>query len=93
MPLDFFGTNASVDRRGNFEWKAVNPGNYIVQIYGGDGQGFFVKSVTLGGRDVATGFTAAEPASLDVVISAKGGMLEGTVSEKAKDSDEDHLYG
>lgn len=91
MPLDFFGTNASVDRRGNFEWKAVNPGNYIVQIYGGDGQGFFVKSVTLGGRDVATGFTAAEPASLDVVISAKGGMLEGTVSEKAKDTDEDHL--
>ena len=43
--------NAPVDRLGNFEWKNVNPGNYIVQVYGGDAQGsYYLKSVTLGGR-------------------------------------------
>src|SRR5208282_4340100 len=55
MSQEFFGTNAPADRSGNFVWKNVNPGNYIVQVYGGDGQGFFLKSVTLSGRDIATG--------------------------------------
>ncbi|MGD0601091.1 MAG: carboxypeptidase-like regulatory domain-containing protein, partial [Terriglobales bacterium] len=83
MSQDFFGTNASVDRLGNFEWKDVNPGTYIVQLYGGGGQGsYFLKSVTLGGRDIATGFTASGPATLDVVVSTKAGMVEGTVVEK-----------
>ena len=90
MSQDFFGTNAPVDRFGNFEWKSVNPGNYIVQVYGGDGQGFFLKSVTLGGRDIATGFTASGPATLDLVVSTKGGMIEGVVVEKEKDVDNDH---
>ncbi len=91
MSQDFFGTNAPVDRFGNLEWKSVNPGNYIVQVYGGDGQGFFLKSVTLGGRDVATGFTASGPATLDVVVSTKGGAVEGVVTEKEKDVDTDHV--
>jgi protocatechuate 3,4-dioxygenase beta subunit len=91
MSQDFFGTNAPVDRFGNFEWKNVNPGNYIVQVYGGDGQGFFVKSVTLGGRDISTGFTASGPATLDVVVSTKGGAVEGVVVEKEKDVDTDHV--
>ena len=90
MSQDFFGTNAPVDRFGNFEWKNVNPGNYIVQVYGGDGQGFFLKSVTLGGRDIATGFTASGPATLDVVVSTKAGTVEGVVTEKEKDVDNEH---
>jgi hypothetical protein len=54
-----------------------------VQLYGGGGQGsYFLKSVTLGGRDIATGFTASGPATLDVVVSTKAGMVEGTVVEK-----------
>jgi len=90
MSQDFFGTNASVDRLGNFEWKDVNPGTYIVQVYGGGGQGsYFLKSVTLGGRDIATGFTASGPATLDVVVSTKAGTVEGTVVEKGKDGDTD----
>jgi len=85
MSQDFFGTNASVDRLGNFEWKDVNPGTYIVQVYGGGGQGsHFLKSVTLGGRDIATGFTASGPATLDAVVSTKAGTIEGTVVEKEK---------
>jgi len=90
MSQDFFGTNAPVDRFGNFEWKNVNSGNYIVQVYGGNGQGFFLKSATLGGRDIATGFTASGPATLDVVVSTKGGTVEGVVVEKEKDVDNEH---
>jgi hypothetical protein len=88
---DFFGTNAPVDRFGTFEWKNVNPGNYVVQVYGGDGQGFFLKSVTLGGREVASGFTASGPATLELVVSTKGGLIEGAVVEKEKDADTDHV--
>jgi protocatechuate 3,4-dioxygenase beta subunit len=90
MSPEFFGMNAPVDRSGNFEWKNVIPGTYIVQVYGGDREGFFLKSVTLGGRDVATGFAASGPASLELVVSAKGGTIEGVVVEKEKDVDNDH---
>ena len=91
MSQDFFGLNAPVDRLGKFEWKDVKPATYIVQVYGGNGRGsFFLKSVTLGGRDIATGFTASGPATLDLVVSTKGGMIEGVVVEKEKDVDNDH---
>jgi protocatechuate 3,4-dioxygenase beta subunit len=80
---DFFGINASVDRLGNFEWKDVTPGNYIVQVFGGDGRnGFFLKSVQMGGRDVATGFMASGPSFVDLVVGYAGGTIEGTVTER-----------
>jgi len=93
MSQEFFGTNAPVDRLGNFEWKNVTPGNYIVQVYGGDGQGFFLKSVKLGERNIETGFTASGPATLDLLVSTKGGTVEGAVvlREKEKDADTDHV--
>ena len=90
MNQDFFGTNTTVDRLGNFEWKNVDPGNYIVQVFGGNGQGFFLKSVRLGGRDVTTGFTVSGPALLELVVSTKGGAVEGTVVEKEKDVEDAH---
>jgi len=90
MPQEFFGVNASVDRFGNFEFKNINAGDYVVQVYGGDGQGSFLKSVTLGGRDVSSGFTASGPATLELVVSTKGGAIEGVVVEKEKDVDDAH---
>jgi len=90
---DFFGMNASVDRAGNFEWKDVTPGNYIVQIFGGDGRnGFFLKSVQMGGRDIAAGFMASGPSFVDLVVSNGGGTIEGTVVEREgeKDADGEH---
>ena len=92
MPREFFGMNAPVDRLGNFEWKNVNPGTYVVQLHGGNGQGqgSFLKSVTLAGRDIATGFTATGPATVDLVVSSKGGTIEGSVVEKEKDVDDAH---
>jgi carboxypeptidase family protein len=91
MSQDFFGTNAQVDRQGYFQWKDVNPGNYIVQVFGSAAQGnFYVKSVTLAGRDAATGFAATGPASLDVRLSSKGGTIEGMVVDKEKAIESDH---
>jgi hypothetical protein len=91
MSQDFFGANATVDRRGNFEWKNVNPGNYIVQLFGAEPQSnLYLKSVTLGERDVTTGFTVSGPAMTDAVVSTKGGIIEGAVVEKEKDVDNDH---
>jgi protocatechuate 3,4-dioxygenase beta subunit len=87
---DFFGINAAVDRSGNFEWKDVYAGNYVVQVLGGETSGaYFLKSARIGGRDIETGFTASGPAILDLVVSYKGGVIEGTVLEKAKDIDKD----
>jgi hypothetical protein len=91
MTQEGFGSNAVVDRAGNFEWKNVVPGNYIVQVFGGDDQGFFVRSATLGGRDISSGFTASGPTTVELVVSTKGGMIEGTVLEKEKDVDDDHV--
>jgi len=93
MSPDYFGANAVADRNGNFEWKDVTPGNYIVQVYATDGQGLFLKSVTLGGRDVETGFAASAPASLDVLMSDKGATIEGVVVGQQKDKDKDEMVG
>jgi Carboxypeptidase regulatory-like domain len=91
MSQEFFGTNAPADRLGNFEWKNVPPGNYIVQVYGGDGQGFFLKSVKLGERNIESGFTASGPATIDLLVSTKGGTVEGAVVEKAVEKDGDKV--
>jgi hypothetical protein len=89
MSQEYFGSNAPVDRFGNFEWKQVLPGNYIVRLFGGDGQhSFFLKSVKLGGREIETGFTASGPASLDITVSSKASTIEGRVIEKEKDVDQ-----
>jgi protocatechuate 3,4-dioxygenase beta subunit len=90
MSQEFFGANAPVDRLGNFEWKNVNPGNYILQLYGGDGQnGVFLKSVRLGSHDVDAGFAAGGPATLEVIVSFKGGAVEGDVVDKKAEKEKD----
>ncbi len=89
MTQEFFGASAQADRFGNFAWKNVNPGNYIVQVYGGDVQGSFLKSATVGGRDISTGFTAEGPTTVELVLSTKGGTIEGTVAEKENNVDTD----
>jgi len=91
MSQEFFGTNAPVDRLGNFEWKSVTPGNYIVQVYGGDGQGFFLKAAKLGERNIESGFTASSPATLDLLVSTKGGTIEGSVVEAAVEQEGDRV--
>ena len=76
------GLTAQPDRQGNLQWKNVNPGAYRVQVWGDTNPDTFVKSVTLGSANVETGFAVSGPGSLEVVLSSKGGMLEGVVLEK-----------
>jgi hypothetical protein len=87
-PQDFFGSNATVDGMGNFEWKDVHPGTYVVRVYGRSGQNnFFLKSVRIGERNIETGFTISGPATLDLLLSSKGATVEGVVVAKEKDVD------
>jgi protocatechuate 3,4-dioxygenase beta subunit len=75
------GPVARVDRLGNFQWTGVTPGRYVAQVNGGEGKDGFLKSVALGSVDATAGFKVGGPASVDLVVSSKGGMLEGTVLE------------
>jgi Carboxypeptidase regulatory-like domain len=77
---DFFGENVSVDRQGNFALKTVNPGTYVLQVFGGSGkEGFFVKSAQIAGRPIEGQFPVSGPAVLDVVVSTKTASMEGEV--------------
>jgi len=95
LAQNVFGENATVDRMGNFAWKDVTPGDYIVQLFGeGGGEdrrgSLFLRSATIGEHDATTGFTVSGPATLDLIVSSKGGVVEGAVVEEEKDVDEDH---
>ena len=88
MSPDVFGKNAAVDRLGNFEWKVVTPGNYTIQVFGGGAAGgFFVKSAHLGAHDIESGFSANGPSTLDLVVSYKGGTIDGGVEKEQQDND------
>ena len=77
---DSFGENAQVDRQGNFSWKNVNPGTYVVRLYGATGpDNIFLKSARIGDRSIESGFTISGPAVLDLVVSSKSGTVEGIV--------------
>jgi hypothetical protein len=78
---DAFGTNASVDRFGNFQWKDVNPGTYFLQLVGGNGRDVYLKTVTLGRRNVDAGFNLAGPTTVELVASTKTGTVEGMVTD------------
>ena len=83
MSQDSFGENAQVDRQGNFTWKDVNPGNYVLRLYGGNGQdSFFLKSARVGVNSIDVSFALSGPAVLDLVVSAKGAVIDGVVTDR-----------
>lgn len=77
---DAFGQNATVDRGGQCKWENVRPGTYYVQVFGED-RDIYLKSVMLGEGEVDTGFSISGPVSLEVVVSPKGGRVEGDVAD------------
>jgi hypothetical protein len=78
-----FGENAQVDRQGNFSWKNVNPGNYVLRLYGGDEHNdFFLKSARVGASTADSTFSLSGPAVLDLVVGTKGASIEGVVADR-----------
>jgi len=70
---------------GSFDMKDVPAADYQLVVYAHSGKfrDYYTKSVLLGGREVAdTGFAVGPGTVLDVVISAKGAGIEGTVLDK-----------
>jgi len=73
---------SGVNKDGGFEMKNVTGGSYqmLVGAKSNNLRDYITKSVYLDGRDVAdSGFTVNAETSLDVVISANGATIEGTV--------------
>jgi protocatechuate 3,4-dioxygenase beta subunit len=73
---------SGVNKDGGFEMKNVTGGSYqlLVGAKSNNLRDYITKSVSLDGRDVAdSGFTVNAETSLDVVISANGATIEGTV--------------
>jgi uncharacterized protein (DUF2141 family) len=68
---------------GSFRWADVPAGNYYVQIVGdGDANGgWYMKSVSTGGRDVNDAGIAVNggTVTLDLLASANGGVADGVV--------------
>ena len=75
-------TNSAVNSDGTFEMKNVPRGSYqlVVGAHSDNLRDYYTKSVIVGGRNVAdSGFGMDGDAYLDVVVSAKGAMIEGNV--------------
>jgi hypothetical protein len=79
--LGGLGGEAEVREDGTFEFREVAAGNYQVSFGGPKGTGdYYMKSVTVDGREVVdTGFSMTGEIVLDVVMSARGASIEGTV--------------
>ena len=76
---------AQVNEDGSFEIKDVPGVNYQLAVGAGSEKfrDYYMKSVLLGGREVAdTGFEATPGTVLDVVVSAKGAGIEGTAVDR-----------
>src|SRR5215469_4728227 len=85
---------ATTDERGEFKIPGLEPGIYFVAQLERSGQlavgarsdrfrDYYTKSVLLGGREVAdTGFPVSSSAVLDVVVSARGATIEGSVVDE-----------
>jgi len=78
-----FSNIAHVAGDGSFQWADVPVGNYYVQIVGdGDANGgWYMKSVSSGGRDVNDASIAVNggTVTLDLLASANGGVADGVV--------------
>lgn len=73
---------SGVNKDGSFELKNVTGGSYqlLVTAKSNNLRDYITKSVHLDGRDVTdSGFTVNARTPLDVVVSANGATIEGTV--------------
>ena len=77
--------NVMVTEVGSFEIKDVPAGSFQLTVGASSDKfrDYYTKSVLLGGREVAdAGFDVSSGTVLDVIISAKGAGIEGTVVDR-----------
>jgi hypothetical protein len=76
-----------VKKDGSFELEGIADGGYSANAFGME-PGWFVKSIHLGNEDVlqkgAQVENGAVGGSLDIVVSAEGAQIEGTVTDSDK---------
>jgi len=81
-----FSNLAHVAPDGSFQWTDVPAGTYYVQVMGdsASNEGWFVKSVAAGGRDISdSGITVdGGTVTMDLQISANGGVVEGVAVDR-----------
>lgn len=81
-----FSNLAHVAPDGSFQWTDVPAGSYYVQVMGDTtaNEGWFVKSVAAGGRDINESGINVDggTVSLDLVVSANGGEVEGVAVDR-----------
>jgi uncharacterized GH25 family protein len=80
------GGMSMVKQDGSFEIKDASAGEYQLAVGASPDKyrDYYTKSVLLHGQEVAdTGFTVGPGTVLDVVVSAKGAAIEGTVVDGA----------
>jgi protocatechuate 3,4-dioxygenase beta subunit len=84
---EFISPYVEVSKESSFEINAVADGGYALTVYGLE-QGWFVKSAHLGNEDVLQNGVQVEggaaKGSLDIVVSADGAQIEGTVTDSDK---------
>ncbi len=76
-----FSATGAVQADGSFRIRKVGPGDYTLQI-GGLPPDYYVKSAYAGRTDVVElglSVFAQPPGSMDIVISPRGGRVEGTI--------------
>ena len=78
----FFGmSSATAKADGSFVLKGVFPEDYVT-IIGNLPTDTFIKSVKVGGDEIATtGFNGAKGSTMEIVISGRAGKIEGTVTD------------
>ena len=81
-----FSNLAHVAPDGSFQWTDVPAGTYYVQVMGdsASNEGWFVKSVAAGGRDISDSGIIVDggTVTMDLLISANGGVVEGVAVDR-----------
>jgi len=81
-----FSNLAHVAPDGSFQWTDVPAGSYYVQVMGDTtaNEGWFVKSVAAGGRDINESGISVDggTVTMDLVITANGGVCEGVAVDR-----------
>jgi len=75
--------STEIDQLGNFRFPDTTPGNYVVELHGGEANSF-LKEVIVGRQNQVAGFQLTGMTSIELVVSERGATIEGVVSEGDK---------